>query len=421
MRGGLARQSEGYRRGVVPDTRMVTLCAVLASRLDETYSDEVRSSLLPLTVAKIAANSAFRFAAPFVATIASGLHVSLASVGGAIALGEFVGLSAPLVTRAARPFQRRSAMTIGLLGMALGASISAVSRSIVVFGVGLVILAVSKIVFDLGVIAWITDRVAYAKVGRAIGLTETAWAIGLCVGVVLMGLLTGVTSWRWGYVLAVLAIVVMAAVIHSRLPSEFGRVVAAPVAHRDRARLGNGWWVIAGTVTLTAASQSVFVTFGKWLQDDFHFSDTQLTAVIFAFGAVELVATSSTIRFVDAWGKQRSVLYGSAVMVPLGAALALLHHHLFVGVALLALFIGAFEFTVLSTISLSNSLVPSNPSSGLAMMVSGATLGRAVMASVATAAYSAHGMWLPAAIGSSCAAVTWLCHQRHRALSAHAH
>src|SRR4051812_45365556 len=89
--GGLVAHDTLIRSGL-----SVRLLAVSASRLDETYSVEVRSSLLRITVAKVAANSAFRFVAPFGATIASGLHVSLASVGGAIAVGEFAGLSAPL-------------------------------------------------------------------------------------------------------------------------------------------------------------------------------------------------------------------------------------------------------------------------------------------------------------------------------------
>ena len=391
---------------------------MFASRLDETYSAEVRSSVLPITVAKVAANSAFRFVAPFGATIASGLHVSLASVGGAIAVGEFAGLSAPLLTRVAGRFRRRTAITSGLLGIALGASVSATSPNIAMFAIGLVILALSKIVFDLGVIAWLTDRIEYAKVGRVIGLTETAWAIGLFVGVVAMGLLTGVTSWRWGYVLAVVAIVVMAAVLRQRLPDEQLRARVAPMPRHERVRLGSAWWVIAGGATLTGAAQAVFVTFGKWLQDDFGFSDAQLTAVIFTFGAVELVSASSTVRFVDSWGKQRSTMWGVAAMVPVGVALAVFHHHLYLGIALLAVFIGAFEFAILANLSLSNSLLPSNPSAGLAMMVGSQTLGRAALAPIATAAFSAHGMWLPATLGAGCAGLTWCCHARYRSASA---
>ena len=396
---------------------------MLTSRLDDSYSVEVRDSIALLTVAKVTANSAFRFAAPFIATIASGMHTSLASVGGAIAAGEIVGLSAPVLTRVADRFSRRNAMSAGLLGMAGGASVAATSRGPVQFGVGLALMALAKIVFDVGVIAWMTDRVEYAKVGRAIGLTETAWAIGLFTGVVLMGVVTGLTSWRWGYVTAILAIAFMSALLHRRLPPE-GAHTSAASQRADRAQrvgLGAGWWVIVATVALTAAAQSIFVTFGTWLQDDFGFSDTKLAAVIFGFGAVELLAASSTVRFIDTWGKQRSAMMGTSVVVPAGIGLALLHQHLGVGIALVAVFIAAFEFSILATLSLSGSLVAGRPSGGLAFMIGGGTLGRALMAPVATAAFSRHGMSLPATLGASCALVTLLCHVRYRHLVSRAH
>ena len=391
---------------------------MLTSRLDDSYSVDVRESIALLTVAKVTANSAFRFAAPFIATIASGMHTSLASIGGAIAVGELVGLSAPALTRVADRFSRPNAMSAGLLGIACGASVAASSRGPVQFGLGLALMAMSKIVFDVGVIAWLTDRVEYAKVGRAIGLTETAWAIGLFTGVVLMGLVTGLTSWRWGYVTAIIAIACMSALVHRRLPRE-GTHASAARQHADRGPrvgLGAGWWMIVATVALTAAAQSIFVTFGTWLQGDFGFSDTQLAAVIFGFGAVELLAASSTVRFIDTWGKQRSTMIGTSIVVPAGIGLALLHQHLAFGIALVAVFIAAFEFSILATLSLSGSLVPGRPSGGLAFMIGGGTLGRALRAPIATAAFSRHGMWLPAGLGASCAMATLLCHARYRYL-----
>ncbi len=394
---------------------------MFAGRLDDSYSAEVRAAIAPLTIAKVTANSAFRFAPPFIATIASSMHVSLASLGGAIAVGELVGLSAPVLTRISSRFSRPTAMTAGLLAMALGVSIAATSRTAVQFGVGLAAMAMAKIVFDVGVIAWLIDRIEYGQVGRAIGLTETAWAIGLFTGVVAMGLVTGVSSWRWGYVSAILAILVMAAFLHRRIPAEAAHPrsssPAVSVPHRSRARLGRGWWVIIGTVSLTAAAQSIFVTFGTWLKDDFDFTDTQLAAVIFAFGAVELIAASSTVRFIDAWGKQRSTMLGTAIVIPAGIGLALFHDQLAVGIVLVAVFIGAFEFSILATLSLSSSLVAGNPSTGLSFMIGAGTLGRALMAPVATAAFSRHGIWLAAVLGAGSASVTLLCHARYRSLS----
>ncbi len=386
---------------------------MLAGRLDDSYTVEVRRALTPFTVAKVGANSAIRFAPPFIATIGSGLGVRLATIGGAIAVGELAGLSAPLLIRFAGRFTRRTSICYGLLGIALGAGVCATSRSAVQFAIGLALMTMTKIVFDLGVIAWMTDRVTYARLGRAIGLTETAWAGGLFIGVVLMGLLTGVTSWRWGYVLAIVAIVVLAALLRQRLPAEPAVVRVVKAADHIKATLGAGWWVIIATMALSASAQGLFVTFGTWLHDEFGFTDTQLAIVIFGLGAVELIAASSTVRFIDHWGKQASVTLGAALIVPAGLGLAVLHGHL-VGLALLALFIAGFEFSILAMLSLASSLVPNHPSTGLGLMVGAGTLGRAIMAPLATAAFSSQGMWLPAVMGSGCASLTVLCQWRYR-------
>jgi predicted MFS family arabinose efflux permease len=284
------------------------------------------------------------------------------------------------------------------------------------FTAGLTVLAVAKMAFDLGTIAWFTDRVDYGRVGRVIGLIESAWAIGLFTGVVLMGLLTGLTSWRWGYVLAIVAIAVMAAVLRRRLPDEPARPKLARGTPSFAFHLGSAWWVIAATVGLTASAQAVFVTFGTWLQDDFDFSDTKLAVVIFGLGGFELLASLGSAGFADRWGKQRSTMYAAGAMIPAVGGLAVLHGHLPLGLALLGLFIVSFEFAIVSTLSLSNGLVPSNPSAGLGMMVGGATLGRAAMAPLATWAFAGNGMWLPATLGAGCASTTLLCHARYRAI-----
>jgi predicted MFS family arabinose efflux permease len=365
-------------------------------------------------LAKLGANSAYRFAPPFLATIAADLHASLPAVGAALAVGELGGLTAPLLTRIATRLTRRSAICLGLLGVSIAASGCALSQNAVELGICLAVLTMTKIVFDVGVVAWLSDRVPYLQRGRVIGLTETAWAGGLLIGVVVMGLVTGVSSWRWGYALAVVCLIALSALLRARLPNE--APATRPVRKHDhvKPRLGKGWWIIIATLTLTAAAQSVFVTFGTWLKDGFGFTDTNLALVIFGLGAVELMATSSMIRFSDRWGKQRSAMVGAALVVPCGVGLAISSNHVFIALPLLAMYIGAFEFAIVSALPLASNLVPEHPSVGLGLMVAGGTLGRALMAAPATVAFARHGMWLPAIIGAVCAATTVLSHWRYR-------
>ena len=389
---------------------------MFSSLLDDSYDSDVRRSIATLTAAKIGANSALRFAPPFIATIASGLDVNLTTLGTAIAIGELSGLSGPLITRFAGGIARRTAMCVGLLGIALGASVAATSTSVFQFAAGLVLMTTAKLIFDVGVISWLTDRVPYSKIGRAVGLTETAWAGGLFIGVVLMGLLTGLTSWRWGYVLAIVAVVCLAAILRRRLPDEQPPPRLSRAEHRDRMPLGAGRMVVFGTFALAAASQTVFVTFGKWLENDFGFSNTKVAVVVFCLGGIELVAATSTVRFADRWGKQRSTMYGSLVMVPAAVLLSVLDTSLAPALVVLALFVCAFEFSIIATLSLASSLIPDRPSTGLGFMVAAATLGRGAVSPLATATYTHFGMSRVAMIGGACAAASAACQWRYRTL-----
>ncbi len=373
----------------------------------------MRRAINPITAAKVGANSAYRFAPPFLATIASGLHASLPTLAAALAVGELAGLSAPLLGRVAARVTHRAAICGGLLGIAATASGCALSRNVAQLGAWLALLTMTKIVFDVGVVAWISDRVPYVQRGRVIGLTETAWAGGLFIGVVAMGVVTGLTSWRWGYAVAVVAVTALAVLLRQRLPDEAKPTHIENPPDHVKPKLGHGWWVIIATVTLTASAQAVFVTFGKWLKDGFGFSDIDLAIVIFALGGVELLAASMMIRYSDRWGKQRSAMIGAAMIVPCAAGLALLSNHVVIALPILAMYIATFEFAIVSALPLASNLIPGNPSKGLGLMIGAGTLGRAAMAAPAAAAFVDHGMWLPATIGGACAGATVLSHWRY--------
>ena len=385
----------------------------MSARLDSSYASEVRSAITPLTLAKIGANGAYRFAPPFLATIAADLHTSLPTIGAALAVGELGGLTAPLLGRVAGRLTRRTAICGGLLGIGLAAAGCALSRNVVQLGAFLALLTMAKIVFDVGVMAWISDRVPYTQRGRVIGLAETAWAGGLFIGVVAMGLVTGVSSWRWGYAVGIVAVTGLAALLRHQLPDEPPPVQTVPAHDHVKPRLGNGWWVIAAALTLTASAQAVTVTFGKWLQDGFGFTDTHLAIVIFGMGGVELAATSSMIRFSDRLGKRRSATIGALLIIPCAVGLAVSSNHVVIALPLLALYIGVFEFAIVSAIPLASNLIPAHPSRGLGLMVGSGTLGRSLMSAPATAAFTSHGMWLPATIGAGCATATVLSYWRY--------
>jgi MFS transporter, DHA1 family, inner membrane transport protein len=379
---------------------------VLRRTLDDSYPAAVRRDVTTITVARLTANAAYRFAPPFLATIARGFDVELSELGVALAVSELCGLSSPLIGRMVERVPRRWSMVTGLTGIGCGAVIAGASSGVVMFGVGLFVLAITKIVFDVGLGSWIADHVPFERRGRVVGVTETAWALGLLIGVSLMGLITAATSWRWAYAAAAVAVVVMAGVLAVRIDSGASDSSARAAVVDPSARLGlPGWLAVIGMFCLMSATQALFVTFGPWLEDEFGVRTVSLAAVTFGLGALELAASTTSAARTDRWGKELSVARGAAVMVPAALALAALDSRLVIGLLLLGLFIAAFEFAIVSCIPIGGDLIPGSPARGLSTMIACGTLGRALTAIPATRLYDRWGLTPAALLGAAFAAV----------------
>lgn len=379
---------------------------MLQRALDESYPEEVRSTITSLTIARTAANACFRFAPAFLATIASGLDISLDRLGIALAISELSGLLSTLTGRLVDRFHRRTAMVLGLLGVAGGTVLAATSPSVVMFTVALVIIAQTKVMFDLGLGAFMADRVAFDRRGRVMGLTETSWAGGLLIGVTAMGLVTAATSWRVGYGVGAAAVVALAAVVARSVPDDLAEHSHVTRRQLVRGRISaRGWLVVAGVFCLMASSQVLFVTFSSWLKDQFGLTEVGISVVVFAMGFGELIASTAAARYSDGWGKDRSAALGAAIMIPMMLVLAVSHQHM-VAVPLLLISVAAFEFSVVSFIPLGTEVVPGAPARGMAMMFTLGTLGRATAAIPATTLYVRHGMAWPPLLAAGLAAAT---------------
>jgi DHA1 family inner membrane transport protein len=386
---------------------------VLGRALDSSYAPEVRAHVTLLTAARLLANACYRFAPPFLATIARGLDVSLDEIGVALAVAELAGLLSPMTARFVDRLSRRVAMTVGLLGVAAGTLLAAASGGVAMFTIALVSISQSKVAFDLGLGAWISDHVPYDRRSRVVGLTETSWAFGLLLGVSVMGIVTGLVGWRAAYLVAAIAVVAVTAVVAVRLPRDpaadqsIDLATGAPTMHIGLRRAGlRAWLVIAGAMTLMGASQSLFVTFGSWLEDVFEFTPATLAVIVFGLGLGELAASVTSARRTDAWGKEWSAAMGASLMVPAGLGLALWNDHLSLGLVLLAIGICGFEFAIVSALAIGTTIVPTSPARGLALLLAGATVGRSIASIPATRLYDRHGMAWPAVMSAVLAACT---------------
>ncbi len=388
---------------------------MLGRALDSSYAPEVRAHVTLLTTARVLANACYRFAPPFLATIARGLDVSLDEIGVALAVAELVGLLSPLTARIIDRLSRRVAMAAGLVGVAIGTLLAAGSTGVAMFAVALVLISQSKVAFDLGLGAWIADHVPYERRSRVVGLTETSWAFGLLLGVSVMGIVTGLFDWRAAYIVAAMSVLVVTVVVTVQLPRDgttdrtVDLATGVPMVHLGLRRAGlRAWLVIAGAMTLMGASQSLFVTFGSWLEDVFEFTPATLAAIVFGLGLGELAASVTSARRTDAWGKEWSAAMGALLMVPAGIGLAVWNDHLGAGLVLLALGVCGFEFAIVSALAIGTTIVPTSPARGLALLLAGGTVGRSIASIPATRLYDRHGMAWPAIMSAALAGCTVL-------------
>ena len=388
---------------------------MLSRWLDDSFSPLVKKNITLLTGARLTTNACYRFTPPFVAIIAKGFNISLSEIGIALTISELSGLLSPFIGKFVDYLSRRAAMLTGLLGIGLGALLAGVSPNIYIFTIGVTLISTTKNFFDLGMSGWISDHVPYEKRGRYIGITEISWALGLLIGVSLMGVITALSSWRAGFIAGVCGTAISLLFIASRIKAE-EHEVASRVAD-DGVRLsGRGWLVVATMFATMCASQCIFITFGAWLDDEFGFGAIGIAAVGFSFGIVELYASITSASKTDSWGKEKSIAIGCLIMVPGGVALWLVSQNLVLGLLALLIYILGFEFAVVSMLPLATHLVPKRPGSGLGLVIGAGTLGRSVMSLVATRAYeSSNGIALPALIGAASAGVaTLLIYSYHR-------
>lgn len=378
---------------------------MLSRWLDDSFSPLVKRNITLLTGARLTTNACYRFTPPFVAIIAKGFNISLSEIGIALTISELSGLFSPFIGKFVDYLSRRTAMLAGLIGIGLGALLAAVSPNIYIFTIGVTLISITKNFFDLGMSGWISDHVPYEKRGRYIGITEISWALGLLIGVSLMGVITAISSWRAGFIAGVFGTLVSLLFIASRIKAE-EHEVSSRTADDGRRLSGRGWLVVATMFSTMCASQCIFITFGAWLDDEFGFGAIGIAAVGFSFGLVELYASITSANKTDNWGKEKSIAIGCLIMVPGGLALWLVSHNLLLGLIALLVYILGFEFAVVSMLPLATHLVPKRPGSGLGLVIGAGTLGRSVMSLVATRAYeTSDGIALPSLIGATSAGV----------------
>jgi DHA1 family inner membrane transport protein len=132
----------------------------------------------------------------------------------------------------------------------------------------------------------------------------------------------------------------------------------------------------------SAANDNLFVVFGAWLEHAFGLSIMGVGMGASLIGMAELLGEGLTASYADKLGLRRSVLLGLILSALTYGLLPLIARSLLPALAgLFALFL-IFEFTVVSSLSLSTELLPKSRATMMAFFYSAAGMGRVLGASI---------------------------------------
>lgn len=336
------------------------------------------------TLGRLLINTSRRFVYPFAPALSRGLGVPLPAITSLIAVNQFTGLLSPLFGPLSDRWGYRVMMMAGLGLVAVGMLAGGFLPFYATVLLALFLAGLGKSIFDPALQAYVGERVPYQRRGMVVGLVEMSWAGSTLVGIPVAGYLIQQWGWRAPFFviggLGLLAVVGLGLVI-PRDNRSAEHVVVTPnfwqawrQLRRNRAAMG----MLAYVFFISIANDNLFVVYGAWLENRFALGIVALGTATTVIGIAELVGETLVATISDRLGLKRAITIGvtlstlSYVLLPaLGQTLPL---------ALVGLFITfvTFEFTVVTSFSLTTELLPGARATMLAAFLAMASSGRVI-------------------------------------------
>lgn len=362
---------------------------------------EVGRALWAVLVARTAANGALRVVYPFLPAIARGLGVSTGALSAVIALRNLGGLFTPVTARIAEVTGRRKLMVAAMGMVVLGCALTASSTTLLVAGTGIVLVGMAKPAFDVAMQSWFGDRVPYEERGRVLGITELTWSIALVVAVTPSGFLIAVTSWRAPFVLTGLlsaaGLFAIARGLGSDRPS---RGTPRPLRLRPPHLL-----MLAGVVLFSVAAEIPFIVYGQWLEDSFGLSVAGIGVFTLVIVAAEFAGEGLVVVISDEVGLKRMILGGLVMSAVAYTSLGATENSLLLATLAVAVWIAAFEVTIVAVIPFVSELAVESRDRLLSLLAGCIAVGRAAGALAAPSIYGSGGIARAGIVSALCALV----------------
>jgi predicted MFS family arabinose efflux permease len=331
-------------------------------------------SMLTRAVHDVAARMVY----PFMPEIAAGLGISIAQMGALISLRNGVGLIAPVFgAMSDRIGHRRSAM-LGLIILGAGQIVTGLAFELALAAVGFALAGIGSAIFVPTLVAYVSDRVPFARRGRVTGTIEMTWALAGMIGVPMVGLIITAAGWRLPFFILGLAAFGGAALMLLLPESSSAKPVNADllnlrVLRRQRSALAFiGTWLL-----IFFAFENILVGYASWLEMQFGLNTAERGTAQSFFGIFEIVASASSALFLDRIGKKRGVL-GGLIVATIGYALLAMQGStaLWLGLVSIGVAFLGFEFSVVSGVPIMGEQLPKARGTLIAFAVTAGSIGR---------------------------------------------
>jgi predicted MFS family arabinose efflux permease len=334
-----------------------------------------------LTLARLCINTSLRMVYPFAPALARGLGVPLDAVYALVSFRNLTGLLAPFFIPFSERHGRRPMMVISVVVFALGLLFVARIPTVWALGLALVVSGLAKVVYDPAMQSYLGDAVPYRQRGKAIAVTEFAWAGSFLLGAPAIGWLIERDGWQAPFFWIAVAALISAVLIWRILPSaRHGEQRITGLAHAGRTLRQHPviWAAVAFVILEMTANEILFIVYGDWMEASFGLTLTGLGLATTAIGLAELSGETLAGFTVDRFGKR-------PVVITSGLLAALMYFLLPFSAGSLSLALGGmvalflvFEITAVGTVPLLTELVPQARSVVMAMILAAAAVGRSL-------------------------------------------
>lgn len=351
---------------------------------------------------RLVVDTTVRMFYPFLSEISRGLGITLSQGGLLLALRSAMVFPSPLFGAWSDRHGPRILLSAALLAQALGLWWLSMVQGVAAAIPAMVLLGLAAAAFIPTLQAAVSEHVPFFRRGRVIGVIEFSWALTGLVILPIVGLMMVQLGWQAPlrvFALLSLAVAPLPFLLPRRRPSPAPlqrgfRQMALVVWRSPSARAAI---LVNGLIFI--AAESFFVTYGAWLEGSFGLAANQIGRVAALLGLAELTASGASSLFIDRLGKRRGVGLGLVAMTATLALLPFLESSLALAIAGMAAFTLAFEWSIVSNISLLSEQAPLVRGTVLSLAVLAAGVTRTASDYLAVALFEQGGMLATALLG----------------------